>query len=121
LGRLQRPTGTFGLLLDDPTLYLRLSSVTAQMDTVLRQMHSQQGTLGRLLYNDTLYVRMLGAAARADSLLALLTNSDGFAARMLNDQEMYDRLNKSLTDLNEILRDVRQNPRKYTKGMVKLF
>jgi hypothetical protein len=40
---------------------------------------------------------------------------------MLTDQQLYDRLNKTLTDLNEILEDLRRNPGKYTKGLVKVF
>ena len=43
------------------------------------------------------------------------------AAKLLNDQEVYDKLNKTLTDLNEILADVRRNPGKYTKGLIKVF
>lgn len=121
LAKMQRPTGTFGRLMDDPTLYDHLNGATAQLDTVLRQMHSGQGTLGRLLYDDTLYTRMVGTTTEADSLLRLMTTGNGFAARMLTDQSMYDKLDKALTDLNAILADLRKNPQRYTKGMVKVF
>ncbi|HEX6536879.1 MAG TPA: MlaD family protein [Gemmatimonadaceae bacterium] len=121
LARMQNPTGTFGRLMDDPTLYDHMTSVTAQLDTVLRLVRSRQGTLGRLMADDTLYVRMLGATTRADSLLRMLTSGDGFAARMLTDQTLYDQLEKTLTDLNAILDDLRRHPRRYTKGMVKVF
>ena len=43
------------------------------------------------------------------------------AARILTDQQLYDQLNKTLTDLNAILDDLRTNPRKYTKGMIRIF
>jgi hypothetical protein len=39
----------------------------------------------------------------------------------LSDQQLYEQLTKTITDLNAILADVRQNPRKYTKGMIKVF
>jgi phospholipid/cholesterol/gamma-HCH transport system substrate-binding protein len=64
---------------------------------------------------------MLSAATAADSVLGMATKGDGFAARILTDQELYDQLNKTLTDLNAILEDLRTNPRKYTKGMVRIF
>lgn len=121
LARLQEPTGTLGRLMNDPTLYENLSSVTVQLDTVLRQMRSPEGTFGRLLQDDTLYSRILSAATAADSVLGLATDGKGFAARILTDQELYDKLNKTLTDLNTILEELRQNPRKYTKGMVQIF
>lgn len=121
LARMQKPTGTLGRLMDDPSLYDNLVSVTVQLDTVLHQMQSTDGTFGRLLHDDTLYTRMLGAATAADSVLGLATDGNGFAARILTDQELYDQLNKTLTELNTILEELHQNPRKYTKGMIRIF
>jgi hypothetical protein len=40
---------------------------------------------------------------------------------MIKDQQLYDQLVKTLTDLNAILEDVRKDPQKYTKGMIKVF
>jgi len=121
LVRMERSRGTFGRLMDDPTLYEHLLQTTAQLDTALARMRSPQGTLGRLLADDTLYARMLSATISADSVLKLMTTGNGFAARMLTDQQLYDQLNKTLTDLNGILEDLRRNPGKYTKGLVKVF
>jgi phospholipid/cholesterol/gamma-HCH transport system substrate-binding protein len=121
LARLQQPGGTFGRLLDDPALYDRLVRLTGSLDTLTRAMATSEGTLGKLLRDDTLYVRLTSIAANADSALKLMTQGQGFAARMLSDQALYDRLNKTLTDLSAILEDVRANPSKYTKGMVKVF
>lgn len=121
LARMQSPSGTLGRLMDDPALYDNLVGVTVQLDTVLRQMQSTDGTFGRLLHDDSLYTRLLGAATAADSVLGLATSGDGFAARILTDQELYDKLNKTLTDLNAILEELHRNPRKYTKGMIRIF
>jgi phospholipid/cholesterol/gamma-HCH transport system substrate-binding protein len=121
LVRLDRPNGTFGRMIDDPTLYDHLVRVSAQMDTVLGQMHSRNGTIGRLLADDTLYTRMVATTTAADSLLRMLADGRGFAGRMISDPTLYDRLNKTLTDLSAILEDLRANPRRYTKGMIKVF
>jgi phospholipid/cholesterol/gamma-HCH transport system substrate-binding protein len=50
-----------------------------------------------------------------------LTHGNGLASKLLTDQTLYDQLNKAVTDLNDILADVKRNPRKYTKGLVKVF
>lgn len=121
LTRLERPNGTFGRLIDDPTLYTRLTSLTSSLDSLLRQVNSPEGTVGRLLTDDSLYVRIIGLTSNADSLLRRVSTGNGFAAKMLNDQELYDRLNKIVTDLGTILEDVRRNPQKYMKGMIKVF
>jgi phospholipid/cholesterol/gamma-HCH transport system substrate-binding protein len=121
LRRMQSPNGTVGRLLDDPTLYRNLVSATASLDSLTGQISRSEGTVGKLLRDDSLYVRLVGTAAGADSLVRLLTQGNGLAAKLLNDQETYDRLNRTLVELNEILVDVRRNPRKYFKGLVEVF
>jgi phospholipid/cholesterol/gamma-HCH transport system substrate-binding protein len=50
-----------------------------------------------------------------------LNNGKGTASRLLNDQTLYDQLNKLITDLSAVIADVRRDPSRYTKGMVKVF
>ena len=82
---------------------------------------SENGTFGKLLRDDSLYTHLVGITSGADSLVRQLTRGNGFAAKLLSDQQLYEQLTKTITDLNAILADVRQNPRKYTKGMIKVF
>jgi hypothetical protein len=43
--------------------------------------------------------------------------------KLFTDQQLYDQLVKTVTELNNVLVDVRRDPRRYTKEMiqVKLF
>ena len=121
MARLQNPNGSVGKMLDDPALYQNLTAMVTSVDTLVRQLNNKNGTIGRMLSDDTLYTKLVGVASGADSLVKLMTRGDGFAAKLLADQKLYDNLNKAVTDLNEILADVRRNPKKYTKGMIKVF
>jgi phospholipid/cholesterol/gamma-HCH transport system substrate-binding protein len=119
--RLQAPNGSFAKLLDDPALYQNLNGMIGSVDSLVRQMRSENGTLGKLLTDDTLYTHLVAITAGADSLVKQVTRGNGFAAKLVNDQQLYEQLTKTITDLNAILADVRQNPKKYTKGMIKVF
>lgn len=121
IARLQNPNGTVGQLLNDPMLYHNLTGMVTSVDSLVRQMNSQSGTVGKLLRDDSLYTNLVSVASGADSLVKLLTQGEGFAGKLLKDQQMYDNLNKAVTDLNEILADVKKNPRKYTKGLISVF
>ena len=121
LARFQNPNGSVGRLLDDPTLYNRLVGVISSTDSLVVSLNSSQGSAGLLLRDTTLYRNLVGITTGADSLMRSLTNGQGTASRLLTDQTLYDQLNKLVTDLSAILADVRRDPGRYTKGMVKLF
>jgi phospholipid/cholesterol/gamma-HCH transport system substrate-binding protein len=121
LARFQNPNGTMGRLLDDPTLYNRLTSVIGSTDSLVISLNSTKGSAGLLLRDTLLYRNMVGITRGADSLMRSLTNGQGTASKLLTDQTLYDQLNKLVTDLSAILADVRKDPTRYTKGMIKVF
>ena len=121
LARFQNPNGSVGRMLDDPTLYNRLVGVIGSTDSLVISLKDSKGTAGLLLRDTTLYRNMVGITRGADSLMRTLTNGQGTASKLLTDQTLYDQLNKLVTDLSAILADVRRDPGRYTKGMVKVF
>jgi phospholipid/cholesterol/gamma-HCH transport system substrate-binding protein len=124
MAKLENPRGTIGKLLDDPQLYYSLNRTVASVDTVIRQMTAGNGSLGKLLRDDTLYVHLLGVVSRADSLVGMMSGGNGGTMKKLfTDEQLYDQLVKTVTELNNVLIDVRRDPRRYTKTMiqVKLF
>src|SRR6476469_8382426 len=121
LARLQNPNGTVGRLLDDPALYTQITGMIASTDSLLQAVNSKQGTLGRMMRDTVLYANLLNMSRGADSLMRMVTHGNGLASKLLTDQTLYDQLNKLVTDLNAVLADVRRDPSRYTKGMVKVF
>jgi phospholipid/cholesterol/gamma-HCH transport system substrate-binding protein len=91
------------------------------MDSLVTQLGSNDGTLGRLMRDDTLYTRVVGVVSATDSLIRSARSGDGLVPKLLSDQQLYDQLNKTLTDLNAMLEDMRRNPQKYFKGIIKVF
>jgi phospholipid/cholesterol/gamma-HCH transport system substrate-binding protein len=121
LAQFQNPNGTVGRLLNDPTLYTRLTGVIASTDSLVTTLNSSKGTAGLMLRDTTLYRNMVGITRGADSLMRSLTNGQGTASKLLTDQTLYDQLNKLVTDLSAVLADVRRDPSRYTKGLIKVF
>ena len=115
---LQNPNGTFGRMLNDPALYNRMTSAVASLDSTLLAVNSNQGSMGRLLRDTVLYTNLVGIAQGADSLMSMLSSEKGLMGKLLTDQTLYDQLNKLVSDLGEVLADVRRDPRRYTKGAI---
>ena len=121
LTRFENPNGTFGRMLNDPTLYDRFLSVVSSADSLVVSLNDKNGTIGKLLRDDSIYTHLVGMAAAGDSLIRALTSGKGLAGKLLTDPTLYDRVNKLTADLDEIIADVRKDPRRYTKGLVCVF
>ncbi len=123
MARLENPRGTIGRLLDDPALYYSLNRAVSSADSVISSINRGSGSLGKLMHDDTLYVHLVSIVNRADALVGSMAGGTGTISKLFNDQQLYDQLVKTVTELNQVLIDVRRDPRRYTPGMVqvKLF
>lgn len=115
-----RGEGALAQLAGDDQLYRDLRSVVAGMDTLTTTLISGEGTLSRLLTDESLYANLNSTSARADSLLAALESGEGTLGRMLTDQELYESLLKLLVDVQAVVTELRENPRKYVPP-IKVF
>ncbi len=121
LATFQNPNGTIGHLLNDPTMYNRLIGVIGSTDSLVVSLNSSKGTAGLLLRDTTLYRNLVGITRGADSLMKALSSGQGTVGKFMTDQTLYDQLNKLVSDLSAILADIRKDPSKYMKGVVKVF
>ena len=123
--RLQNPRGTLGQLLNDPTLYNNLNRVLISADTLVAQLGggitSGNGTVAKLLNDDQLYARLVSTVAGMDTLVNAMSRGNGTVKKLFTDEELYNQLLKSVTNLNDVLTDVRRDPRRYTRGLIKVF
>jgi phospholipid/cholesterol/gamma-HCH transport system substrate-binding protein len=121
--------GTFGRLIRDPALYEELHSAIARVDTLGVAILHGGGTLSRLLESDELYRELLGAITHADSTLAViggtiirLTEGEGTIQRLLTDPALYDQFLKAVIDLQTLIDEIRENPKKFRPEVrVKIF
>jgi phospholipid/cholesterol/gamma-HCH transport system substrate-binding protein len=120
-GGIVRGEGTMGQLVMDRSLYDHLVAVLGATDSLLMAVNDRNGTIGKMLHDSTMYANLSSMAKGGDSLMTMLTKGNGTANKLLTDQQLYDQLNKMVTDLNAILADVRRDPGKYMKGVVKVF
>ena len=121
LATFQNPNGTVGRMLNDPALYNRLVGVISSTDSLVVSLSSGKGTAGLLLRDSTLYRNLVGITKGADSLMKSIAGGQGTAGKLLTDQTLYDQLNKLVTDLSAVLADVRKDPSRYKKGVIKVL
>jgi phospholipid/cholesterol/gamma-HCH transport system substrate-binding protein len=128
LTRVQSSRGTLSRILDDPSLYDHMVTAVASVDSLLGAARSKNGTMGRLLTDTTLYAQgtatmksFQSIATNADSLMKAMAAGHGTAGKMLTDDALYDSLNKLVHDFTDLLADIKKDPSRYTKGLIKVF
>lgn len=121
MAELQNPRGTIGHLLNDPTVYYSLNGALASVDTLVRSINSSQGSLSKLLKDDSLYTRLVAVVSTTDTLVKQLAHGNGTVSKLFTDDQLYNELVRAVSELNSVLVDVRRDPRRYTKGMIKVF
>lgn len=125
MARLQNPRGTVGQLLNDPTLYNNLNRVLNSADTLVASLgsgiNSGEGTVGKMLRDDELYNRLVSAVSNVDTLVTTMSRGNGTVKKLFTDEQLYTQLLQSVTNLNQVLTDVRSNPGRYTRGLIRVF
>jgi phospholipid/cholesterol/gamma-HCH transport system substrate-binding protein len=120
-GKLDRGTGTLGLLLNDPALYERVTGAMTDVQTsvkdlgaVARNLNEGKSTLGKLVTEDDgLYAQLrdtvdsLQTTSRnAEEITASIAHGEGTLGRAVADPSLYDEAQDTLRTVNRATQSV---------------
>ena len=77
--------------------------------------------MGKLLSQDEMYNRMDAIVGKLDALIGGLSSGQGTAGQLLQDKKLYDNMNTAATSLNELLAEIKKDPKKYLTVRVSIF
>lgn len=98
---------------DLPQLSSSLQETLKRLNALAESMQDTSGTLGMVLSSRTLYDRIDHISANLASLTDSLAAGKGTAGALLSDETVYADLHKTILDLQNLLTDMRENPKKY--------
>jgi phospholipid/cholesterol/gamma-HCH transport system substrate-binding protein len=113
--------GTAGKLLKDPTLYDTANQTVANFKQLTDDINSGKGALGTLSKDQQFANKLQNTMNRLSDITDRLDNGEGTAGKFLHDPALYNNSNKLLTDTQELIKAVRQNPKKYLTIHLKVF
>jgi phospholipid/cholesterol/gamma-HCH transport system substrate-binding protein len=106
----------------------RLSSILYNIDMITRNLNNNSGEVSRILGNlanlsDTLaQANISGILGNLDKtvsdlsiVMSKIEKGEGTMGMLINDDQLYKQLEKSASDLNLLLEDIRLNPKRYVK------
>ena len=113
--------GTAGKLLKDPTLYNNANQTIANAKQLTDDINAGKGALGKMTRDQEFANKLQNTMNRLSDLMDQLHAGQGTAGKFLKDPSLYDNSNKLLTDTQELIKAIRQNPKKYLTIHLKLF
>ncbi|OLE14236.1 MAG: organic solvent ABC transporter substrate-binding protein [Acidobacteria bacterium 13_1_20CM_4_56_7] len=113
--------GTAGKLLKDPSLYDAAQQTVTNFKQLTDDINSGKGALGKLTKDQEFANKLQNTMNRISNITDRLDKGEGTAGRFLHDPSLYDNTNKLLTDSQELVKAIRQNPKKYLTIHLKVF
>lgn len=113
--------GTIGKFLKDPSLYNNANQTVANFKQLTDDVNAGKGAIGKLAKDQEFANKLENTMNRLSNLADKLDEGNGSAALFLRDPAVYNNSNKLLTETQELIKAIRQNPKKYLTIHVKIF
>jgi len=134
--------GTAGKLLRDEALYndlratvaetrasvARLTQIAERFDPIILDLSEGRGTAGKFLKDEALYneardtlARFNSTALRVENIVSAAERGEGTLGKLIRDETLYNNVNQATSEVNKLIYDFRQNPKKYLTVKFELF
>ena len=111
---LKTSEGTINKLIKDPVLYNRFLKASLSLDSFMEKI-SPKGTMNKFIEDASLYNNVNAAAVKLNIFLEAVNKGEGPVGSLLNNTELRNEMHMTLKELNELIKDVKENPKKYFK------
>lgn len=129
IDNIDKGKGTLGKLNKDDSLYTKMTSLADKsvkaaddVSALQKQILSKDGSIGMLLNDREFYdkgisllTRVESSAIEIEGITAKLKDGKGTAGLLLNDKALYEKMSKTVDDLDALVLDFKDEPRKYLK------
>jgi len=120
--KVESGNGTAGKFINDPTLYNRVNDLTTKVAGITDRVDRGEGTVGKLLSkDDALYNDIRNGVTKINALLDSVQNGEGSAGKFIKDPTLFNSLNETTSEVQKLIYDFRQNPKKFLTINFKLF
>jgi phospholipid/cholesterol/gamma-HCH transport system substrate-binding protein len=118
---LQQGKGTAGKLLKDPELYDNANKTIANVRQLTDDINAGKGAIGKMTHDQEFATHLQTLMTNLSALSARLENGEGTAGMLFKDPALYNNSNQMLVETRELVKAIRENPKKYLTFHVKVF
>jgi phospholipid/cholesterol/gamma-HCH transport system substrate-binding protein len=113
--------GTAGKFLKDDSLYNNLNSTTANANELVAQINAGKGSIGKLARDPDFAKKLDDTVTRLDNILSSVDEGKGSLGQFVQNRSLYDHADQTLDQAHQLVKSMRENPKKYLVVQLKVF
>ena len=121
IDELQQGKGTAGKLLKDEELYNNVNKTIANIKQLTDDINAGKGGIGKIAHDKDFADKLTVTMNNLASLSQRLENGEGTVGMLFKDPALYNNSNQMLVETRELVKSIRENPKKYLTFKVKIF
>jgi phospholipid/cholesterol/gamma-HCH transport system substrate-binding protein len=118
---MQQGKGTAGKFLKDPSLYDNANATIANLKKVTEDINAGKGTLGKLTKDEELAKKLDNTITKLSQLTTSLEAGQGSAGKFFKDEAFYNNTSQLMAESRELVKAIRENPKKYLSIKLHVF
>jgi phospholipid/cholesterol/gamma-HCH transport system substrate-binding protein len=118
---LQEGKGTAGKLLKDPELFDNANKTIANVRQLTDDINAGKGAIGKMTHDQMFADKLQTTINNLAALTDRLEKGEGTAGMLFKDPALYNNSNQMLVETRELVKSIRENPKKYLTFKVKVF
>jgi phospholipid/cholesterol/gamma-HCH transport system substrate-binding protein len=118
---LQAGKGTAGKVLKDPALFDNANKTIANLRQLTDDMNAGKGALGKFTHDQEFANKLQETINNLTELTDRLQKGEGTVGLLFKDPAVYNNSNQMLVETRELVKAIRENPKKYLTFHVKVF
>jgi phospholipid/cholesterol/gamma-HCH transport system substrate-binding protein len=113
--------GTAGKFLKDPTLYDNANQTIANVRKLTEDVNAGKGALGKMTRDEEFARKLDDTVTKLNSLVARMDAGEGTVGKLFHDPSLYTNADQMLIETRQLVKAIRENPKKYLTIHFRVF
>jgi len=113
--------GSAGKLLKDDTLYNNLNATVSNANEMIAEINHGKGSIGKLARDPEFAKKLDDTITRLDNILSGIDEGKGTLGQLMQNRSVYDHADQTLDQAQQLVKSMRENPKKYLVVQLKIF
>jgi len=121
LDEVQAGQGTVGKLVKDPELYNNANETLSKANKLMDSINRGEGALGKIAKDPEFAKKLDDVTTKLQNIITRMDNGEGSVGMLLKNPSLYTNSDQMLIETRQLVKSIRENPKKYLTIKFKLF